>query len=37
MHYMGGCVLNDQFVWGTSLFTRLGLPPDPASLARKVA
>ena len=30
MHYMGGCLLNDTLVWGTSCFVRMALPPDPA-------
>ncbi|MER8684165.1 MULTISPECIES: CocE/NonD family hydrolase [unclassified Mesorhizobium] len=28
-HYMGGCVLNDTLVWGTSCFTRMAQSPDP--------
>jgi putative CocE/NonD family hydrolase len=29
MHYMGGCVLNDNMDWGTSFFARMPRPPDP--------
>jgi uncharacterized protein len=28
-HYMGGCLLNENLVWGSSLFTLSALPPDP--------
>ncbi|MER9921234.1 MULTISPECIES: CocE/NonD family hydrolase [unclassified Mesorhizobium] len=28
-HYMGGCVLNDTLVWGTSCFVRMAQSPDP--------
>jgi putative CocE/NonD family hydrolase len=28
-HYMGGCLLNENLVWGSSLFTLEALPPDP--------
>jgi putative CocE/NonD family hydrolase len=28
-HYMGGCVLNENLVWGSALFTLQALPPDP--------
>ena len=30
MHYMGGCLLNDNLQYGSTLFTWLGTPPDPA-------
>ena len=30
MHYMGGCLLNDNLQYGSTLFTWLGAPPDPA-------
>jgi putative CocE/NonD family hydrolase len=29
-HYMGGCLLNENFSWGSMLFTLNALPPDPA-------
>src|SRR5262249_6157767 len=29
-HYMGGCLLNENLTWGTSLVTFGALPPDPA-------
>ena len=28
-HYMGGCLLNENQIWGTVLFAINGLPPDP--------
>ena len=30
MHYMGGCLLNDNIQYGSTLFTWLATPPDPA-------
>lgn len=30
MHYMGGCLLNDNLQYGSTLFTWLAAPPDPA-------
>ena len=30
MHYMGGCLLNDNLDWGTTFFSILPLPGDPA-------
>lgn len=30
MHYMGGCLLNDNLQYGSTLFTWLATPPDPA-------
>lgn len=29
MHYMGGCLLNDNLDWGTTFFSLLPLPGDP--------
>ncbi len=29
MHYMGGCLLNDNMDWGTTFFSILPLPGDP--------
>lgn len=29
MHYMGGCLLNDNLDWGTTFLSRLPLPADP--------
>jgi predicted acyl esterase len=29
-HYMGGCLLNENQIWGTVLFGLNALPPDPA-------
>src|SRR6185295_3937763 len=31
-HYMGGCVLNENLVWGNAIFAQAALPPDPALL-----
>ncbi len=28
-HYMGGCLLNENLVWGTVFFTYHAMPPDP--------
>jgi predicted acyl esterase len=28
-HYMGGCLLYENLVWGSALFTLEALPPDP--------
>lgn len=28
-HYMGGCLLNENLVWGTAFFMYNALPPDP--------
>jgi len=28
-HYMGGCLLNENQIWGNVLFTVAALPPDP--------
>ena len=28
-HYMGGCLLNENQLWGTAFFAINGLPPDP--------
>ena len=28
-HYMGGCLLNENFRWGATLFHLVALPPDP--------
>lgn len=35
MHYMGGCLLNDNLQYGATLFTWLGAPPDPAIVGEK--
>lgn len=29
-HYMGGCLLNENLVWGSTLLTLSALPPDPS-------
>jgi len=28
-HYMGGCLLNENLIWGSTLFTLAAQPPDP--------
>jgi putative CocE/NonD family hydrolase len=28
-HYMGGCMLNENIVWGAAIFAQAALPPDP--------
>jgi len=28
-HYMGGCLLNENLIWGTAFLTYNALPPDP--------
>ena len=28
-HYMGGCLLNENQIWGTAFFAQNALPPDP--------
>ena len=35
MHYMGGCLLNDNLQYGATLFTWLGTPPDPRIVGDK--
>lgn len=30
VHYMGGCLLLDNFSWGATMFAINGTPPDPA-------
>ena len=29
-HYMGGCLLNENLLWGTTLVAQAAWPPDPA-------
>ncbi len=29
-HFMGGCLLNENQIWGTAFFANNALPPDPA-------
>ncbi|MEO5614840.1 MAG: CocE/NonD family hydrolase, partial [Cypionkella sp.] len=29
-HWMGGCLIDDNFSWGSALFNYCALPPDPA-------
>ncbi len=35
MHYMGGCLLNDNFDWGTTFFGWLPRAPDPALVGER--
>ncbi len=35
MHYMGGCLLNDNLQYGATLFTWLGTPPDPTIVGER--
>ena len=35
MHYMGGCLLNDNLQYGSTLFTWLATPPDPAIVGER--
>lgn len=35
MHYMGGCLLNDNLQYGATLFTWLATPPDPAIVGER--
>jgi putative CocE/NonD family hydrolase len=35
IHYMGGCQLVDNFLWGATMFAMNPLPPDPAQVGDK--
>lgn len=35
MHYMGGCLLDDNLQYGSTLFTWLATPPDPAIVGER--
>ena len=35
IHYMGGCLLVDNFLWGATMFSMNPLPPDPALVGDK--
>jgi uncharacterized protein len=35
MHYMGGCLLNDNMDWGTTFFAILPRAPDPAVVGER--
>lgn len=35
IHYMGGCLLVDNFLWGATMFSMNPLPPDPAIVGDK--
>jgi predicted acyl esterase len=34
-HYLGGCLLNDNFAWGGAFFNYAALPPDPAMVGEE--
>ena len=34
-HYMGGCLLNENLLWGAIFFTFNALPPDPAIVGKR--
>ncbi len=34
-HYMGGCLLTENFRWGATLFHLVALPPDPELLGER--
>jgi len=35
VHYMGGCLLNDNLDWGSAFFTYGALPPDPEMVGER--
>ncbi|KAI1612031.1 Alpha/Beta hydrolase protein [Exophiala viscosa] len=35
IHYMGGCLLVDNFLWGATMFSMNPLPPDPVLVGEK--
>ncbi len=35
VHYMGGCLLNDNLWWGATFFQLVALPPDPALVGER--
>ncbi|MBI1779488.1 MAG: CocE/NonD family hydrolase [Proteobacteria bacterium] len=35
MHYMGGCLLNDNLMWGSTAFSFMARPPDPAIVGER--
>lgn len=37
IHYMGGCLLNDNMKWAAVMFNRLGRSPDPDLVANAAA
>ncbi|MBM3504687.1 MAG: CocE/NonD family hydrolase [Alphaproteobacteria bacterium] len=34
-HYMGGCLLNENFAWGSVFFSHAALPPDPGMVGER--
>lgn len=35
VHYMGGCLLNDNVSWGAAMFAFNSMPPDPAIVGER--
>ena len=35
VHYMGGCMLVDNFSWAATMFGRMSTPPDPAIVGER--
>src|SRR5258708_6927520 len=35
MHYMGGCLLNDNLMWGSTAFSFMARPPAPALVGER--
>ena len=35
IHYMGGCLLNDNLSWGSTMFAYMSRPPDPALVGER--
>jgi putative CocE/NonD family hydrolase len=35
MHYMGGCLLNDNLMWGSTAFSFMARPPDPVLVGER--
>jgi putative CocE/NonD family hydrolase len=35
VHYMGGCLLNDNLSWASIMFSLNALPPDPKTVGRR--
>jgi len=35
VHYMGGCLINDNMAWGSAMFSYMSHPPDPALVGER--
>jgi uncharacterized protein len=35
VHYMGGCLLNDDISWGSGIFAAVSRPPDPTVVGKR--